>query len=84
MTTKKVVLTLGGKSGTGKTLVCRTLFHLHKGENVHVLSKPKSNPSKLDCSNGLNDGLYSLGTVLPQFAVLTKAGEVPTPQNQVV
>jgi len=37
MTTKKVVLTLGGKGGTGKTLFCRTLFHLHKGENVRVL-----------------------------------------------
>jgi hypothetical protein len=37
MTTKKVVLTLGGKGGTGKTLFCRTLFHMHKGENVRVL-----------------------------------------------
>ena len=38
MTTKTVVLTLGSKGGTGKTLFCRTLFHLHKGENVRVLA----------------------------------------------
>ena len=37
MTTKKVVLTLGGKGGTGKTLFCRTLFHLLQGEGVHTL-----------------------------------------------
>ena len=37
MTSKKIVLTLGGKGGTGKTLFCRTLFHLHKGEGVLVL-----------------------------------------------
>ncbi|NJN32749.1 MAG: hypothetical protein HC824_21810 [Synechococcales cyanobacterium RM1_1_8] len=37
MTTKKVVLTLGGKGGTGKTLFCRTLFHLLKGEGIYTL-----------------------------------------------
>lgn len=46
MTTKKVVLILGGKGGTGKTLFCRTLFHILKGEGIHTvgLDGDRENP----------------------------------------
>lgn len=37
MTTKKVILILGGKGGTGKTLFCRTLFHMLRGEGVRTI-----------------------------------------------
>ena len=50
MTTKKIVLTLGGKGGTGKTLFCRTLFHLLKGEDIRVsgLDADRENPEFWD------------------------------------
>lgn len=50
MTTKKLVLTLGGKGGTGKTLFCRTLFHLLKGEGVYTigLDGDRENPEFWD------------------------------------
>ena len=62
MVTKKVVLTLGGKGGTGKTLFCRTLFHLHKGENVRVLGydADRENPEFWDYHKAEAHGIKRL------------------------
>lgn len=50
MSNKKVLLTLGGKGGTGKTLFCRTLFHFLHSEGVQVtgLDADRENPEFWD------------------------------------
>lgn len=50
MSNKKVLLTLGGKGGTGKTLFCRTLYHFLQSEGVHVvgLDADRENPEFWD------------------------------------